>query len=150
MDEPALGAPAADEGELPRLGAVRGRAVVRLGIGTPRRLAVEEAAPRQERLVRQVVAARLDLRARPCWRPARGTRVIASVVRKHDDRRAVGQLHEHHELPGLGAVEHVGERDAELRRARVADGRAEVRRVRLGPSADALRDRHARHGRAHR
>src|SRR5262249_56144549 len=53
--------PAADERVFPALRAGGGRGLRRLRIGTPRRLAAQEATPRQERRVRYRARAR-DLR----------------------------------------------------------------------------------------
>ena len=124
-----------------------------LGIGPARRLPAQLAAPGQERRVGQVVPPGGHLlghrwarraSARACCAPA-----SASVVRRTQRVGAVGQRQHDDDLPRLGPLEHVAQRDGGLGRAEVADrpgrGRAPApRRARRGRLVTALTARTCR------
>src|SRR5207302_750159 len=111
VDGAALVAPAAHEGELVALGAVRRRRRRGIGVGPAGRLPGEEAPPGEERGVAQAVVPGGDLGRHRRRRAALG-QGGGGAEQQHGG--AVGQDDDGDGLAGLGPVEGVGQQHARL------------------------------------
>ena len=139
----------ADEAELPGLGAEHRRTGRALGIGTARRLGRQDLAPLQ------VAARRLtspfDSIRRPTERGWRDSERRASVTRKRTASAPSPAAGDEDAVAGLGAGEHVGEHQAGVRRAGLADGERErIGELRGRRASCRARSRRRRAGSARR
>src|SRR5205814_7219924 len=113
----------AEEAVLPRRRAERGRGRRAVRLGPTRWLALEEAPPREELRVGEVVAGGGQLLLHRRRRPVGGQRGGGAPQR---DGAAVGQGDDGDGLARLGPVEHVGQYQAPVGGAGVADGGRQI------------------------